>query len=89
MAKTKKATVALQGHKHECELIKIVNNTAIIILDGKKVMASVSAITPINAEARRMLGIEEEPPKKKAAPKKKKSTAKKTSAKEKKEEPEE
>lgn len=74
MSTAKKAKVALEGYKHECELIEIVNSTAVILIDGMKTMTSVESITPTNAEAKKMLGVPEEkpePPKKKATPKKK------------------
>lgn len=77
MAEIKKAKVAIEGIKEECELIEIVNNTAVVIFKGNRTMTNKKDLTPINAEAKAMLGVVEE-----AAPKKK-APAKKAAAKEK------
>lgn len=79
MANQKKAKVALEGYKHECELIELVNNTAVILMDGRRTMTSIDSVTPVNAEAKRMLGVEDKPetPKKKEPLKKRPAAPKK------------
>lgn len=79
MANQKKAKVALEGYEHECELIELVNNTAVILMDGRRTMTSIDSITPVNAEAKRMLGVEDKPetPKKKEPLKKRPAAPKK------------
>lgn len=76
MAEKKKAMVALQGYPHECELVEVVNKTAVILMRGYRTMASVDLVTPVNAAAKEMLKPAEDKPE----PKKKKEPLKKRPA---------
>lgn len=88
MAEKKKAMVALQGYPHECELVEVVNKTAVILMRGYRTMTSVDFVTPVNAAAKKMLEPAEdkpepkkkEPAKDKPEPKKKKEPLKKRPA---------
>lgn len=81
MTEKKKAMVALQGYPHECELVEVVNKTAVILMRGYRTMASVDLVTPVNAAAKEMLKPAEDKPE---APKKKEPLKKRPAAKKKK-----
>lgn len=60
--KETKALVALAGYedKHKLELVRVVNSTAVLLLDGKEIMTGEWNVTPLNKKAKVMLGKEEE-----------------------------
>lgn len=60
--KETRALVALEGYdtKHSLELVRVVDSTAVLLLDGKEVMTGAWNITPLNKKAKVMLGKEEE-----------------------------
>ena len=59
MAKKKReeGTALVKFAGKECPLQKVVNVTAMILLDGKSVTVGVQNIEPLTDEARKMLGI--------------------------------
>lgn len=59
MAKKKReeSTALVKFAGKECPLQKVVNVTAMILLDGKSVTVGVQNIEPLTDEAREMLGI--------------------------------
>lgn len=89
MAEKKKAMVALKGYPHECELVEVVNKTAVILMRGYRTMTSVDCVTAVNAAAKKMLEpAEDKPEPKKKEPAKKKTAAKKKTEEKKEAEPE-